>query len=405
MISVVHEAGRMILGAKPTDMATGTKLNSADIVTETDKAVEALVSSRLSQAYPSFAFVGEETYKPGMQVTTAPTFVVDPIDGTTNFVHGFPEACISLGFAVDRTPTVGVVYNPYQDALYTAIRGQGAYVTVGATWGVNGGQGRRSRLPLSKNPAPLTGLQTALVAVEWGSSRDGVNYEIKTDVFKKLCGSRESGGAMVHSLRSLGSAALNLCAVAAGQVDAYWEGGCWAWDVCAGWAILAEAGGIMASGNPGNWEPAIDERKYLAVRGAPSGQKELVEEFWRVVGDRYMEIERERTPTQPGTTERRTLDITVEIHPGFADWTHADDAFRRKLEQPLLPTGKPPEAARLPWLSVSLTKDVFDEAYPGPQEPSCSSSAPLKASVVDYPKQSLDTMARHGHPPGGNGYD
>ncbi|RYP17868.1 hypothetical protein DL765_004266 [Monosporascus sp. GIB2] len=291
MISVAHEAGRMILGANPTDMATGTKLNSADIVTETDKAVEALVSSRLSQAFPSFAFVGEETYKPGMQVTTAPTFVVDPIDGTTNFVHGFPEACISLGFAIDRTPTVGVVYNPYQDALYTAIRGQGAYVTVGATWGVNGGQGRRSKLPLSKNPAPLGGLQTALVAVEWGSSRDGVNYEIKTDVFKKLCGSKESGGAMVHSLRSLGSAALNICAVAAGQVDAYWEGGCWAWDVCAGWAILAEAGGIMASGNPSNWEPAIDERKYLAVRGAPSGQKELVEEFWRVVGDRYMEYE------------------------------------------------------------------------------------------------------------------
>ncbi|RYP54671.1 hypothetical protein DL768_000607 [Monosporascus sp. mg162] len=291
MISVAHEAGRMILGANPTDATTGTKLNSVDIVTETDKAVEALVSSRLSQAYPSFAFVGEETYKPGMQVTTAPTFIVDPIDGTTNFVHGFPEACISLGFAVDRTPTVGVVYNPYQDALYTAIRGQGAYVTVGATWGVNGGQGRRSKLPLSKNPAPLTGLQTALVAVEWGSSRDGVNYEVKTDVFKKLCGSKESGGAMVHSLRSMGSAALNLCAVAAGRLDVYWEGGCWAWDVCAGWAILAEAGGIMASGNPGNWEPAIDERKYLAVRGAPSGQKELVEEFWSVVGDHRMEYE------------------------------------------------------------------------------------------------------------------
>lgn len=85
-------------------------------MTETDQAVEAHVSKRLSQAYPSFAFVGEETYVVGeTRVTAAPTFVVDPIDGTTNFVHGFPEACISLGLAVDRKPAVGVVYNPFRD--------------------------------------------------------------------------------------------------------------------------------------------------------------------------------------------------------------------------------------------------------------------------------------------------
>lgn len=74
------------------------------------------MSERLSQAYPSFAFVGEESYKAGeTRVTNVPTFIVDPIDGTTNFVHGFPEACISLGLAVDRTPVVGVVYNPFRD--------------------------------------------------------------------------------------------------------------------------------------------------------------------------------------------------------------------------------------------------------------------------------------------------
>ncbi|KAI2469404.1 inositol monophosphatase [Annulohypoxylon bovei var. microspora] len=291
LISVAHEAGRMIMSANPTDIAKGTKLNSADIVTETDKAVETLVSSQLSKAYPSFAFIGEETYKPGMQVTAAPTFIVDPIDGTTNFVHGLPEACISLGFAVDRVPTIGVVYNPYQDKLYTAIRGHGAFLTLGAAWGLEGGKGRVSKLPLSSNPAPLIGLDTCLVAAEWGSSRDGVNYEVKTEVFKKLCASKETGGAMVHSIRSLGSAALNLCAVAAGQLDVYWEGGCWAWDVCAGWTILAEAGGLMVNGNPGDWEPKIDSRKYLAVRGAPSGQREIVEEFWKVIGDGRMEYE------------------------------------------------------------------------------------------------------------------
>jgi myo-inositol-1(or 4)-monophosphatase len=247
------------------------------------------VSSKLRTKYPSFSFMGEETYKPGNKITAEPTFVVDPIDGTTNFVHGYPSACISLGLAVGRVPTIGVVYNPYLDLLYTAIKGHGAYQTHGAAWGLEGGKGRVSRLPLARNPTALGALDTALVAVEWGSSRDDQNYDVKTEVFRKLCLSKTKGGSMVHSLRSLGSAALNLCAVAAGQLDIYWEGGCWAWDVCAGWTILAEAGGIMASGNPGVWEPEIDERKYLAVRGAPGGQKEIVEEFWAVVGDRKMD--------------------------------------------------------------------------------------------------------------------
>ncbi|KAI0132473.1 inositol monophosphatase [Xylariales sp. AK1849] len=289
LIEIAHEAGRMIMSANPTDIDQGTKLNSADIVTETDKAVEDLVSSKLRSIYPSYAFMGEETYKPGNKIGPEPTFIVDPIDGTTNFVHGFPSACISLGFAVDRLPTIGVIYNPYQDTLYSAIKGRGAYVTVGKVWGLEGGKGRTSKLPLAKNPAKLGSLDTALVAVEWGSSRDDANYDLKTEVFRKLCLSKSKGGAMVHSLRSMGSAALNLCAVAAGQLDLYWEGGCWAWDVCAGWTILAEAGGIMVSGNPGVWEPQIDERKYLAIRGAPTGQTEMVEELWGVVGEGKMD--------------------------------------------------------------------------------------------------------------------
>ena len=204
------------------------------------------------------------------------------MQGTTNFVHSFPNACISLGLALHRKPVIGIIYNPYQDLLFTAIKSHGAYMTR-----IKGSAPQK--LPLAASPRPLAGLSNALVAVEWGSSRDGPNYDLKTDVFKKLAATRETGGAMVHSLRSLGSAALNIAAVAAGQMDAYWEGGCWAWDVCAGWCILEEAGGIMVSGNPGEWNPAVDERVYLAVRGAPAGQRELVEEFWGVIGDRKMD--------------------------------------------------------------------------------------------------------------------
>ena len=95
---------------------------------------------------------------------------------------------------------------------------------------------------------------------------------------------------MVHSLRSMGSAALNFCAVAKGELDLYWEGGCWAWDVAAGWVILEEAGGVVVDANPGGWEIAVDSRKYLAVRGCEGGkeqQKALIEEFWSAVKGKY----------------------------------------------------------------------------------------------------------------------
>jgi len=215
--------------------------------------------------------MGEETYRPGDKLTSAPTFIVDPIDGTTNFVHGYPYVSISLGFAIDQIPTVGVVYNPFTRSLYSGIKGSGSFLTDATHDHV--------RLPLNPDPEPLDGLDKCLVAVEWGSDRSGNDYEVKVATFRKLCASKADGGAMVHSLRSLGSAALNLCAVAAGNLDVYWEAGCWAWDVCAGWVILKEAGGEIVDANRGNWTPGVDERRYLAVRKG-EGQRGLIEEFW-----------------------------------------------------------------------------------------------------------------------------
>ncbi|KAK2802425.1 hypothetical protein FQN51_004488 [Onygenales sp. PD_10] len=271
LIDLATRAGDMITGAKPLVNGVGSKKNSSDLVTETDRAVEAMVSQELRSRYPNYEFMGEETYHPSKPLTDAPTFIVDPIDGTVNFVHGFPSSCISLGFAIKQKPVVGVVFNPVTKTLYSAISGKGAYMN------------RNTKLPLKGDAIePLKGLGNALIAVEWGSDRNGQNWETKVRTFEKLGKSREEGGAMVHSMRSMGSAALNFCAVAAGVLDLYWEGGCWAWDVCAGWVILTEAGGIVADGNPGDWEPKVDGRKYLAVRASPSGegQKEIVEELW-----------------------------------------------------------------------------------------------------------------------------
>ncbi|KAK7547783.1 hypothetical protein IWX49DRAFT_527154 [Phyllosticta citricarpa] len=269
LVSVAKKAGEMITTARPSTTKTGEKKNSADLVTETDQAVEKMVSTTLKDKYPDFSFMGEETYKPGDSLTAAPTFIVDPIDGTTNFVHAYPYVSISLGLAINRQPVVGVVYNPFTQTLYSAVKGRGAFLN------------QTQQLPL-REPEPLRGLDNAVVCIEWGSERTGNDYEVKTATFKKLCASKAEGGAMVHGLRSFGSAALNLCGVASGGLDLYWEAGCWPWDVCAGWVILSEAGGFIVDGNPGNWDQSVDGRRYLAVRKG-EGQKEIIEEFWSYV--------------------------------------------------------------------------------------------------------------------------
>ncbi|OCK83289.1 inositol monophosphatase [Lepidopterella palustris CBS 459.81] len=274
LISIAQEAGEMITAAYPTTSASGTKKNSADLVTETDRAVEKMVSTSLRQKYPHIAFMGEETYSPGDLLTSSPTFIVDPIDGTTNFVHRHPYVSISLGLAIALVPTIGIVYNPFTRTLYSGIRGRGAF------------RNRTTPLPLTTPPPPFEDLSSCLVAVEWGSDRSGNDYKVKSQTFTRLCAAKEEGGAMVHGLRSLGSAALNLCAVATGELDVYWEAGCWAWDVCAGWVILKETGGMIVDANPGNLEPRVDGRRYMAVRGG-EGQKRIVEEFWGLVEGKF----------------------------------------------------------------------------------------------------------------------
>ncbi|KAL4955462.1 hypothetical protein BDW69DRAFT_118062 [Aspergillus filifer] len=276
LIVLAFKAGEVITGALPQTDSASSKKNSADLVTDYDRAVEEMISQSLKEKYPDFLFHGEETYDPLRPLTDAPTFIIDPIDGTVNFVHGFPHACVSLGLAINRVPCIGVVFNPFSRTLYSAIRGRGAFLD------------RKIPLPLKgDNVKPLRGLQNSIIAVEWGSERTGNNWETKIRTFEKLGQDKENGGAMVRSMRSIGSAALNLCAVAAGTLDLYWEGGCWAWDVCAGWVILEEAGGIVVGGNPGEWEAVIDGRKYLAIRAASqASQESLVEEFWSVIQGR-----------------------------------------------------------------------------------------------------------------------
>lgn len=270
----------MMLAADPYSTESDTKNNSCDRVTLTDKSIEAMVKKALADRYPHYQFLGEETGGEKQRLTNEPTFVCDPIDGTLNFTHGFPNVAISLALTINLKPIVGVVFNPFRSELFTAIKDQGAFFSRN--------NGPKQALPLNKSPKPFTTLQDCMVAVEWGNEREGDNWALRTSVHKKLLTEKTEGGALVQSVRSNGSAALDFCYVAAGWYDMFWEGGVWIWDVCAGWIIVEEAGGMVAGANPGEWSPTLEGRSYLPVR-AGEGQYQVVEELWGLMdGKRFV---------------------------------------------------------------------------------------------------------------------
>lgn len=305
-VKLARTAGTLILEGSQAIQTTSDvneKKNSVDLVTEYDVAVEELVKSEIAKAYPSFKFIGEESYSSGTrnELTDEPTFCVDPIDGTTNFVHGFPFACISLGLIYQKRPVLGVIYNPFLDHLYTGIESQGSFLTRGNS--------QPLKLPLT-NPKPLPSLQKALLAIEWGSDRGKKTLVPKSDSFLRLAGDPAdgiAGGRMAHSIRSLGSAALNISMVAQGGLDLYWEIGCWPWDVCAGIVIAQEAGGAVvgshaalaaatsagSSIDPFKVTPdVLTGRKYLIIRAIPDTLNETGREAQlRIARDFYQTVE------------------------------------------------------------------------------------------------------------------
>ncbi|KAI0347882.1 inositol monophosphatase [Trametopsis cervina] len=295
--ALARRAGDLILSGSQAILQSGNideKKNSVDLVTEYDVKVEELVKGELNQKYPGFQFIGEESYAAGQRppLTDTPTFCVDPIDGTTNFVHGFPHVCVSIGLIYRKSPVLGVIYNPFLDGLYTAVKGQGAFLT-------QRGQAP-ARLPLAV-PRPLPSLSQALLGIEWGSDRSADIVRTKADSFMRLAGNPKEGvegGRMAHSLRSLGSAALNFGMVAQGGLDLYWEIGCWPWDICAG-AIIAQEAGCLVAGAHGSpldnqiTEQVLNGRKYIVIRAIGDtkdetgfeAQQRLIRDFYETVPD------------------------------------------------------------------------------------------------------------------------
>ncbi|XP_044497521.1 inositol-phosphate phosphatase [Mangifera indica] len=195
-----------------------------DLVTETDKACEDLIFNHLKENFPTHKFIGEETTAACgfSELTDEPTWIVDPLDGTTNFVHGFPFVCVSIGLTIGKIPTVGVVYNPIMDELFTGIHGQGAFLN-----------GKPIKVSSQSE------LVKSLLATEAGTKRDKATLDASTYRIKSLL-------SKVRSLRMSGSCALNLCGIACGRLDLFYEVGFGGpWDVTGGIVIVQEAGGVV----------------------------------------------------------------------------------------------------------------------------------------------------------------
>ncbi|GJF00204.1 inositol monophosphatase [Phanerochaete sordida] len=295
--ALARQAGDLILRGSEAILASGNvdeKKNSVDLVTEYDVKVEELVKGELEKKYPGFQFIGEESYAAGSRppLTDLPTFCVDPIDGTTNFVHGFPHVAVSIGLIYKKRPVLGVIYNPFLDQLYTGAKGLGSHMTLRGL--------PPRRLPLA-TPRPLPSLSQALIGIECGSDRSAGIMHAKAEAYRRLAGNPAEGverGRMAHSLRALGTAALNYCMVAQGGLDIYWEIGCWPWDICAGAIIAQEAGGLVAGGHSTPLDNDVNEeiltgRKYIVIRAigdseaekGADAQKRLIKDFYETVDD------------------------------------------------------------------------------------------------------------------------
>jgi len=217
-VEAAQEAGALLVAdfGRPKNV---TYKGEVDLVTESDRRSEALVVGRLRSHFPKHAIVGEEGGG-GAADGGQYTWFVDPLDGTTNFAHGYPCFAVSIGLVEEGEPLVGVVYNPVSRELFTAERGDGAYLN-------------NKRIHVS----PTEKLAKSLVATGFPT------HKVRTSVYISYYWEFTLRS---HGVRRDGAASLDLCSVAAGRFDAFWEFGLKSWDTAAGMLIVREAGGMVS---------------------------------------------------------------------------------------------------------------------------------------------------------------
>ncbi|MFF2217257.1 inositol monophosphatase family protein [Streptomyces antibioticus] len=246
LLALAREAARraaeLLRDGRPADLAVAaTKSSPIDVVTEMDIAAEKLITGLISEHRPDDGFLGEEGAS--SEGSTGVRWVIDPLDGTVNYLYGLPTWSVSVAAEQDGETVVGVVEIPMRGETYHAVRGGGARAT---------GAWEGERVLACRPPAPL---DQALVST-------GFNYvtevrDHQADVARRLI-------PLLRDIRRGGSAAVDLCDVAAGRLDGYYERGLHPWDLAAGDLIAREAG-ALTGGRPGE-RPARD----LAIAATPA---------------------------------------------------------------------------------------------------------------------------------------
>ncbi len=231
-------AGALLIRHLGRHGAVETKRSATDLVTKVDRAAEQLIRRALQRIAPRFGFLGEER---GARGGTAPyRWIVDPLDGTNNFVHGLPLFGVSIGLQGDGTMLVGVIYDPIRRELFTATKGGGAFLN-----------GRRIRVSATR------ALSRSLLSTGF-SSKFLTRSEPYLGWFRTL--QRHS-----HGVRRIGSTVWCLAAVAAGRLEGFYERDLWPWDMAAGMLLVAEAGGTVTdvAGRP----PVLERGRLVATNG------------------------------------------------------------------------------------------------------------------------------------------
>jgi myo-inositol-1(or 4)-monophosphatase len=219
---VAREAGELLMTARGRAEVVQVKSSPTDVVTEMDRASETLIRERLLASRPGDAILGEEEGQSGQGPVR---WIVDPLDGTVNYLYGLPDWAVSIAAEADGEIVAGAVCVPVRRELFTAALGGGA-------WLETAGAAERQRLACNRDVA----LPDALVATGFGylASDRAVQGQVAAAVLPK-----------VRDIRRPGAAAADLCNVAAGRVDAYYEQGVHYWDIAAGGLIAREAGAVM----------------------------------------------------------------------------------------------------------------------------------------------------------------
>ena len=235
---IIQEAGSILLEKMRAGFTIEHK-GRVDLVTDADRAAEAFITKELQRDFPEFSILGEEQGLSGRRDAEY-LWLIDPLDGTTNFAHGFPYFSVSIALTHHNEIILGAVYDPSTKTLFTAEKNEGAFMN---------GQ------PISVSK--IANLQDSLLVT-------GFPYDVSTTKDDNIAEYAKALKNTQGVLRT-GSAALDLCNVACGRLDAYWEKGIDAYDIAAGALIVKEAGGTLSAVNGGSFD--LYDHQILASNG------------------------------------------------------------------------------------------------------------------------------------------